>query len=187
MCSILKILQATELPAFYSFLFMIFRMSTQSKVMLDTNVYDKIALKDEQLIPEIISSQKITVYGCRVIREELRAIPKGEKVGSRNLRVMLLRTCDLLVKKHDLPVEDIAEYVAKEYTAEYSGNKPKKDLYSDFLIVAVASLKDLDIVCTDDSKTMSSTDTVEAYKKVNERNGLRTPQFIPYASFKKLV
>ena len=175
------------MPAFYSFLFTISGMPLPSKVMLDTNVYDKITLKDEQLIPEIISSQKITVYGCRVIREELRGIPKGEKVGSKNLRVMLLRTYDLLVKKHDLPVEDIAEYVAKEYTVEYLGNKPKRDLYQDFLIVAVASLKDLDIVCTDDKKTMSSEDAIKAYKNVNERNGLRTPQFIPYISFKKLV
>ena len=162
-------------------------MPAPKKVMLDTNVYDKISLLDEDLIPRIVASGSVIVYGCRVIRQELRAVPRQEKAGSRKLRLVLLSAYDLLVKAHDLPVEEIAESAAREYLKEYSGKKPKKDLYSDFLIVAVASLRQLDIVCTDDNRTMASWDAVSAFRKVNQRNGLRTPEFISYEKFKGLI
>ncbi len=162
-------------------------MLQPKKVLLDTNVYDKISLTDEELIPRIVASVNVIVYGCRVIRQELRAVPKQEKAGSRKLRIVLLSAYDLLVRNHDLPVEEIAESAAQEYLKEYFGKKPKKELYSDFLIVAVASLKQLDIVCTNDNRTMASSDAIKAFQRVNQRNGLRTPEFIPYEKFKELI
>ena len=60
-------------------------------------------------------------------------------------------------------------------------------IMNDFVIVAVASLKSLDIVCTEDNKTMASTFAKKAYKIVNQSNGLEIPAFIGFIEFKKLV
>ncbi|MDO8538047.1 MAG: hypothetical protein Q7S21_04130 [archaeon] len=91
------------------------------------------------------------------------------------------------MKKHDLPVGEIAYQLALQYLKEYKGNANKSKIFNDFLIVAVASLKNLPIVCTEDNKTMASNPALKAYKIVNKRNSLNVPEFIGFDKFKKLL
>lgn len=157
------------------------------RVLIDTNVYDFLATVNPEFVLKIIASKHIKVYGCRVIRNELRNTPVYKMTGSKKLRVQMLNTYDLLAGKHDLPVSDLATFLASEYLNSFTGNLSREKLLNDFLIVAVASLKGLDIICTGDEKTMASNNAKEAYKKVNQKNALRTPKFIQLEELKNLL
>ena len=82
---------------------------------------------------------------------------------------------------------DLAHYLAQNYLKTYGGHVSKETLFNDFLIVAVASLKSLDLVCTQDTKTMASEHAQKAYFAINKKNGLRTPEFILLEDFKKKI
>lgn len=58
---------------------------------------------------------------------------------------------------------------------------------ADFRIVAVASMKRLPVVCTNDSRTMSSEEARAAYKTVNSRNNLEEVEFLTLNEFKRLI
>ena len=99
----------------------------------------------------------------------------------------MLTVYDRIVGRHSLPVSDLASYLAIQYLNEYKGSQSREKMLDDFIIVAVASLEKLDIVCTEDNKTMASKDSVIAYKKINDKNGLRTPSLITLKEMQKLL
>jgi hypothetical protein len=70
---------------------------------------------------------------------------------------------------------------------ELGGTAKEKDIENDFLIVAAASIKSLDVVVSEDNKTMKDRTAMKSYEIVNKLNGLRTPEFIGYELFKKLL
>jgi len=103
-----------------------------------------------------------------------------------NLRLDLLRAYDELVKKsYDKTpaMERLSEQYYQLY-AEMGGTSPKSKLINDFLIIACASLKDLDIVVSNDEKTMLNELAVKAYVSVNKLNNIQLPHFISYEEFK---
>lgn len=157
------------------------------RLMLDTNIYGHLVSEERDLVPKINESEKVVVYGCKVVRDELRDTPKEEKIENRKLRIELLTTYDALVGKHDLPSSELAEYLATEYLKEYKGNAPAHKILNDFRIVAIASLKRLPIVCTNDNKTMASDSAIKAYGEVNPRNNLEDVKFISLNRFKDLI
>ena len=61
----------------------------------------------------------------------------------------------------------------------------EKDLKVDFEIIAVASLKQVDIVVSADKRTMLSKLAAETYDVVNKINGLKTPRLVDYFEFRK--
>lgn len=157
------------------------------RVLLDTNIYGLLASSEADLVSEIVASQKIVVYGCSVVRKELRETPSSKMVGSKKLRMQMLNVYDLLVGKHDIPVSGLAEYLANAYLEAYSGSTARDSLKNDFFVVAISSLKGLDIVCTEDSKTMASAEARRSFAKINDDNGLRTPNFIGLPELKSLL
>lgn len=94
------------------------------RVMIDSSVYELLVL-EETLIPKIVSSRNLVVYGCRVVRKELRETPPHKKVGSKKLKILMLNTYSLLVKKHDVPISDLAGSLYKNILtntkAEFQG------------------------------------------------------------------
>lgn len=66
----------------------------------------------------------------------------------------------------------------------FGGSKTKDSVFNDFLIVACASFNDMDVVVSEDEKTMLAENAIQAYRFVNDLNKKRTPRFIGYKGFK---
>ena len=150
----------------------------QLKAMIDTNLYERIFKYDLQRILELIGREKILVYGCKTIRDELRNIPKSVRFEGKSYRGQLLSLYDDLVGKHSFPVENVAESLAMEYWEEYKGGVPKRKIFPDFLIVSTATIHNLDIIVSGDERTMKSGPAKKAYDIANRNNGFTTPRFI---------
>ncbi len=159
-------------------------MPRQLRVMLDTNVYEFLKLQYLDPLSKLINEKKITVYGCRVVRKELRDIPRAAKLNGKSLRNILLGIYDELTQNHDYPLDGIAEGIAEQYWKEYEGGISKRKLIDDFKIAAISSMHNLDIVVSEDDNSMKSGHAIRAYLKVNNLNGFRTPAFY---SLKKLI
>ena len=56
---------------------------------------------------------------------------------------------------------------------------------NDFIIIATATIYQLDVVISDDENTMLSDKAVDAYMNVNKKYGLKDPKFKKYNEFKK--
>lgn len=169
---------------FYYFSSLENNMKTPTRAMLDTNTYEILYKKEFSKILRSIESGELIVYGCGIIRNELREIPKNVIVDGKNYRGLLLSIYDQLTKDHTYPAESLAEALAEDYWKAYSGGVAKRKILPDFLIVAVATLHRLDIIVSEDDKTMKSKLAMHAYEKVNAKNCFETPKFI---SIEKLV
>ncbi|HZX20447.1 MAG TPA: hypothetical protein VFF13_05525 [archaeon] len=153
-------------------------MTKYLRAMLDTNVYALLYKSGLEKISEMVESGKLVVYGCGVIRKELRAIPPAIKEDGKSYRNSLLGVYDKLAGKHDVPVAELSHELAKQYIKEYTGGTSRYKIYADFLIVATATIHGLDLIVTEDEKTMKSRLARAAYNKVNEKNGLTTSVFV---------
>lgn len=135
----------------------------------------------------IHASESIDLYGFEIVRKELRATRRV--IVNMNLRMDLLRVYDDLVKK-TYEVTESMKKLAEEYYLSYTklgGSHPRGKLINDFLIIACASLKDLNIVVSNDVRTMLSEFAINAYKKVNKTKGINLPSFINYEEFKNVI
>ena len=163
--------------------------------MLDSNAYELI-LKEIGLenLRKAKTNQEIIFYGADVIRKELRQISKQRKslLDSKiiKLRNVLLSIYDLLVEDHQYIVDMKTDGIAQDYYVAYSvlgGKTPKDDIITDFRIVACASLHNIDILVSDDRKTMFSKTSLNAYASVNSLYKIRNPAFIKFDGFKELI
>ncbi len=149
--------------------------------MIDTNVYE-LLLKEENLdkIQNLALNGKLVVYGCRVVRDELREIPKNKKIGRKNLRNLLLSVYDSVVGKRSFPAGSEIEALANEYLSAYNGGIPKYKIYPDFQIVATATIRQIHIIISEDDRTMKSQSAIEAYNTVNSIKMYTTPKLISF-------
>ena len=132
----------------------------------------------------------IMIYGFDIIRKELRSTPKKATLKNKKLRILLLALYDSFVKKknHDLKINPLIEKLSKDYFGEYKrlkGNFSSKEMRSDLIIIATATIYQLDIIISNDERTMLSPICLKVYKKVNKKYGLKDPIFKRYSSFKK--
>jgi hypothetical protein len=148
-----------------------------SRVMFDTSVYEFLFLRHLDNLGKKVELGEIAIYGCSVVRKELREIPKSVKHEGRSFRNSLLSVYDKVAGKHSYPVEGVVEFTAEQYWKEYNGGISKRKLMNDFRIVAVSSMHNLDIIVSEDNHSMKSAPAIMAYMKVNEKNGFRTPRF----------
>jgi len=165
------------------------------RVLFDTSVYGKIIeLHEKDEIEERLRRIQITVYGNKLIRDELRDTPKKVRVLDekrlRNLRIYLLTLYDEIVGNHNLELTQRTNNIADAYSTayrEFGGSKSKEELIDDFTIVACASLNNLDIVISEDKKSMLGEKAKKAYKLVNELMKLNNPEFMQYSEFKNYL
>ncbi len=166
------------------------------RVILDTNIYGFILDRDEpDIIEESIAKSDIVIYGLRLIRKELRDTPKKSTIydrsrrAVRNLRNSLLALYDTVAKKEYDTSGKMRTLAGDYYTAykEVGGSGKWKELENDFIIIACASIHNLDIVVSDDNKTMLSDEAVKAYRIVNALRKHRLPEFISYSEFRRLL
>ena len=162
------------------------------RILSDTNFYGLLSKDEERLkiVEKIKTSSKIIIYGFKMIRNELRDVPKLIKIENKNLRIDLLNLYDSIVENHVLEltsnISGVAESYYKAYR-EFGGIRAKEDIGNDLVIVSAASLNNLDIVVSNDEKTMLAENAVRAYTLINSVINKRTPKFISYRGFKKLL
>ncbi len=160
------------------------------RVLLDTNVYGLIVEKeDPEKVREIIRNSSIIIYGIAIIRKELRATPKGI-IDGINLRMDLLRLYQETTKDRELEIGKKEVEITENYSVVYKklgGITSKEKMMNDFLIVASASLHNIDIVVSEDNTTMLNKTALSAYSIVNSVLKLRMPRFISYDKFKQEI
>ena len=147
-------------------------------VLLDTNIYGKLFDDPvgEELAERIRRDNTFTILNFRLIRNELRGIPK------------ILPLYDQLAA-HRIILEakqmnDLARAFFQEYRA-MGGRQGQKRMMTDFKIIACASLKGCDIVYSDDEKTLKHKSAREAYEIVDSKNNLRPPNLLSYSTLKR--
>jgi len=168
------------------------RMAEKVKqVLLDTNIYGAMVIDFslDQFKQKLLEHTEVVIFGSRLIRNELRATPKKIKMGGSNLRIDLLSLYDELTKQRTIEVTSEMETLADQYYLSYvkfGGFVRRDDILADFLIVAMASLKQMDIVVSNDENTMKSKEALQGYELVNAIKVLRNPSFLNYKQFKEL-
>lgn len=163
--------------------------------ILDSNIYGKIIeVKDMDFVLNNLPKSDIIIYGVDVIRKELRDTPKEKIVVAEDkrlkIRILLLNLYDFIVKNHQFTSTDAVQQLAEDYYLAYrkfGGLKPKGDIINDFKIIATASINKLDIVYSEDNKTMLSEESVKSYELVNSIKKLETPKFKSYEEFKNEI
>lgn len=160
------------------------------RIILDSNIYGKIIeerLEEDIMEKSMIHKQKLIIYGLKIIRKELREAPKHTK-DRRSLRLALLNLYDNLTLGHELEIKPLANNLAVLYYKEYrknGGSVSWKSIKTDMLIVAEATISELDIIVSEDNKTMLSHPAKNAYYSVNKDHNFITPNFIGYGEFKR--
>ena len=131
------------------------------RALFDTNIYGRLVENNELRFVVETSESILTVYGSVITNRELRnyeGIATLEFEGrTRKLRSLLFEAYNLLVKDRIYPLDDKTDRLAEGYFIAYQkfgGKKNQNSIINDFLIVAIASLHRLEIIYSDDSKTM---------------------------------
>lgn len=161
-----------------------------NKLLLDTNIYGLLVIDSERrTVHKKIHASPHFFFGFDIIRKELRRTPKNLIFQDKNLRIDLLSLYDDVVKK-TYPTDQEIELLAEDYWKAYheiGGRIPRNEIINDFLIVACATIKQLDIVVSEDKHSLLAEYPLQVYSLVNERQGLRTPQGISYQRLKEIL
>jgi len=160
------------------------------RVVFDTNIYGNLLEEPdaEEIELRIREEKDFVVYNFPLIRKEIRNIPKVMDA-SRKARLSLLEMYDRITGGHYLRNSIEITLLAKKYFDHYRnlGGTYGWDtnIRVDFMIVACGSLYGLDIVYSDDQRTMLGKDAMKAYQHININERLRTPNFLKYADLLK--
>ena len=161
------------------------------RVILDTNIYSFI-VKDKntkEITEKIKNNKELKIYGYKLIKEEIKNTPKSRKYEDRKYRTLLINLYFSLIKEQysELPnIKGLAEDYYKEFK-RLGGNRSFEDIRIDFEIVACATIHNLDLIISDDEKTLKGDVALEAYKNVNLKNKMKTPNFYNYEDLKKII
>ena len=156
------------------------------RVLFDTNIYGNLLEESdiEEIEQNIKQEKEFVVYHFPLIRQEIRNIPKVTKA-SRRARILLLEMYDRITGGHYLRNSIEITYLAKKYYDHYRNLGGiygwDTNIRIDFMIVACASFNGLDIVYSDDQRTMLGKVAMKAYQHINLNENLRTPYFLKYA------
>ena len=103
-----------------------------------------------------------------------------------------------LLSDEILTVTPLAKHLAEDYfrrykelakLGKYKVIKEKYDeenLKIDFQIIAIASIKAIDVVVSSDTRTMLSQLAKDVYAHINRINNLRIPELTEYEKFKEV-
>lgn len=161
------------------------------RIIFDTNIYGLLIQETriEDIRKKILNDKEVVIYGFKPVRKELRDTPRGEKLGRLSKRNLLLCLYDELTCGRYLQESiKINRIALKFYNAyrNFGGIKSWKEsnIDVDFTIVACASYYRLEVVVSDDSKTMLSKSAMKAYKHITLKEGLWNPNFWKYSDLK---
>ncbi len=159
------------------------------RLLLDTNIYGLLAVDSDLHLCHQAFEQKREIwriYGFSVIRKELKKVPR-RVIDGVNIQASLLRAYSYFISK-EYELEGGFETIAEQYYQAYvslGGELPKKEIYNDLLIVACSSVKNIDLVVSEDNATLAHEFFRKVYASVNEELKLQMPVFIKYKKFKE--
>lgn len=161
------------------------------RVIFDTNIYGKLVEENNfrDIATQIAEDKDFKIYGFQPIRKELRDTPKSAKLGKFNKRNLMLSLYDGITEgkylKDSLKIHRLAMKFYNTYR-DFGGirNWQKTNIDIDFTIVACATFYKLDLVISDDSKTMLSKSALKAFKHVCVKEGFWQPNFWKYSDLK---
>lgn len=160
------------------------------RVLFDTNIFGHLLDEPDagEIEDEIIAEKDFIVYDYRPIRKEIRDIPTTSPLSKRT-RNLLLVMYDRITGSHSLKNSERVLNLAQQYHGHY---QKLGGIYGwhtsikvDFMIVACASLHGLDLVYSNDNKTLLSDKAQEAYDHISLKENLRTPKFLRYEDLLK--
>ena len=159
------------------------------RLLLDTNIYGELILDADFAKMKENVSQKYVIHGFVIIRDELRDVPRDAKLYGKNLRIGLLHLYDELTKKAYPLTDEILRFADSYYQMYRSlgGSKAFSVMKNDFCIVACATLHQIDLVVSEDNKSMLVENALKAYEMVNAFHQQKTPGFLGYLNLKRLL
>ncbi len=155
------------------------------RVIFDTNVYGHLLNEHDadEITDKIKTDRDFIVYGYSEIRTEIRDIPKLNKL-SKKVRLVLLSLYDDLTDGHIFKNSIRINSLARRYYDYYRnlGGMYGWDtnIRIDFMIVACASINGLDVVYSNDAKTLLAKSSIKSYHHINLKENLRTPNLLKY-------
>ena len=157
------------------------------RLLLDTNIYGELIFDADLDNLKDKIKEGCVIHGFDIVRKELRNTPKESHQFGKNVRLSLLFLYDDLIKKSYSITEDMNELSYLYYTTyrTLGGSKSFDDLKNDFCVVACATIHQIDIVVSEDNKTMLVENALKAYDIVNSSRKVKTPEFIGYLKFKR--
>lgn len=162
-----------------------------NRILFDTSVYGRLIYESE-ILQKIRDEykQEFIIYGCSTIRKELKKTPKTIALGNKKVQILLLEVYDSFIIKenHDLKYNKLVKDLSEDYLREYKKNEGSLSEFSiknDFIIIATATIYQLDIVVSGDKKSMLSEKAIKSYEKINSVYGLKNPKWREYENFKK--
>ena len=162
-----------------------------NRILFDTSVYGRL-IYEPKILEKIKKSYKeeFILYGCSTIRKELRKTPKDILLEKKKAQILLLNIYDSFIVKenHNLKYNNLVETLAKDYFKEYQkqgGSFSETSIKNDLIIIATATIYQLDIIVSGDKKSMLSKKAKESYKNTNKNYGLKDPEWREYDDFKK--
>ncbi len=161
------------------------------RIIFDTNIYGLLVEEwDFERVGERIKNDpEFKIYGYQPIRKELRDTPKESRLGTLNKRNTLLQLYDRLTGgrylEDALPIHHLALKFYNTYR-QFGGiqNWKKTNIDVDFTLVACASHYKLDLVISNDQKTLMSKPALKAYKHICVKEGRWQPNFWKYSDLK---
>src|SRR3989338_1530105 len=160
------------------------------RILFDTNIFGNLLEEPDagEIEDKIAEEKEFIVYDYHPIRREIRDIPTTT-ILSKRTRGLLLSMYDRITGNHHLKDSDEILILAQEYFEQYRMRGGihvwHTSIKVDFQIVACASFHGLDLVYSNDNKTLLSSYALEAYDTVNMKKNLRTPQFLKYTDLLK--
>lgn len=162
-----------------------------NRVLFDSSVYGKLVIEEDilDIVRHKHKNHEFIIYGSKIIRDELRNTLRTILYKTRKLRILLLNIYDNFIIKdnHNLKFNKLIETLSYDYFKEYRknrGNLSHEAIKNDFIIVATATIYQLDIIVSDDQKTMLAEKAIKSYKAINQKYGLIDPKFKTYEEFK---
>jgi predicted nucleic acid-binding protein len=154
----------------------------------DTCIFGVISIdKDvDQIIEKIRSSSKYVICDFKIIRDEIRAKKQNHSKSNTTLTSLY----DRLARGKKYTETSAIICLADEYYKAYKGNRGnvgKHKILHDFKIVACASIGGMNVLVSEDSRTMLSDKARKAYEIVNNKNKRKTPEFWNYKKFKEYI
>ncbi|MDP7324202.1 MAG: hypothetical protein QF632_05580 [Candidatus Woesearchaeota archaeon] len=152
------------------------------RVIFDTNIYGELVEEPNLTIYEEKLKSKYIIYNFFPIRKELRKISVSS-IRGRKTRIAVLELLDRLSKNHEIEHSEKIEKISKKYYQVYvnkGGITPWRFIKIGFEIIACASIHNLDVVFSNDRKTMFSLKAIKSYEEINNNFQLKTPKLLIY-------
>ena len=155
-------------------------------ILLDTNIYG-LALEKKDVAHALAflaeekqkSVKKYFVLGSKIINDEINANPHNET------RTRLNELYQVVISG-EIRLTDKIKELALEYFNECK-NKSVKITLEDCQIVASSCFANVDLIVTDNRRTMMNPRAVDIFTSISRNKGLRMPKFIGYDALKRFL